>query len=171
MREKKKQEYTELTEEVIRLCKLKAMHLLEYSDRTEAQLKSKLEEGGFPPSAVSEAIDYVKSFHYIDDRRYAESYIRVNKERKSRLQLKKILSERGVSRQIIDDVMQDTEFDETDSIKRQFLKKYANADLTDPKTYEKAMRYFASKGYGYSDIKDAVTEALEELNTEEEQTE
>lgn len=58
-------------EELISEAKKKAMNLLLYMDRTEKQLRDKLEEGEFPPQAVSEAISYVKSFHYLDDERYA----------------------------------------------------------------------------------------------------
>ena len=53
----------------------RAMHLLEKQDRTERQLYDKLKQNGYPESCIESAIAYVKSYHYIDDVRYARSYI------------------------------------------------------------------------------------------------
>ena len=48
-------------------AKKKAMSLLKYMDRTEWQLRDKLSLKGFSEGAIEEAIEYVKSFHYLDD--------------------------------------------------------------------------------------------------------
>ena len=74
---------SDIQTEVIRQAEKKALRLLTVSDRTEHQLREKLREGGFPPEAVDAAVEYVRSFHYVDDRRYAESFIRFRKEEKS----------------------------------------------------------------------------------------
>ena len=50
----------------------KAMQLLLYRQRTEKELREKLYEKGFSENASEAAIAYVKSFGYLDDRRYAE---------------------------------------------------------------------------------------------------
>ena len=60
----------------------RAMHLLEKQDRTEYQLREKLRQNEYPKEAVEQAIAYVKSYHYIDDLRYACSYVRYQKEKK-----------------------------------------------------------------------------------------
>ena len=66
----------------------RAMHLLEKQDRTERQLYDKLKQNGYPESCIESAIAYVKSYHYIDDFRYASTYIRYHQEKKSRQKLK-----------------------------------------------------------------------------------
>ena len=49
--------------------------------------------------AVEQAIAYVKSYHYIDDLRYACSYVRYQKEKKSNRRLQQDLTEeRGCKR-------------------------------------------------------------------------
>ena len=64
--------YRELVEEVLtKRAKLRAMHLLQKMDRTKADLRRKLEQSGYPVQAVEAALDYVESFHYIDEARYA----------------------------------------------------------------------------------------------------
>ena len=56
-------------------AKKKAMSLLKYMDRTEWQLRDKLSLKGFSEEAIEEAIEYVKSFHYLDDYRYAVHFL------------------------------------------------------------------------------------------------
>ena len=61
---------------------------------------------------------------------------------------------------IVGEVLEEAEIDETENIRRQFIKKYGSSDLSDRKTYEKAFRYFSSRGYGYNDIRTALVSAL-----------
>ena len=60
-------------------------------DRTEHQLREKLRASEYPEEVIEEAIEYVKSFHYIDDERYAETFTRYKKEKMSRQQIKQKL--------------------------------------------------------------------------------
>ena len=154
-------DHSEIQAEVIREARKKALRLLTISDRTEFQLREKLREGGFPPEAVDDAVEYVRSFHYIDDRRYAEAFIRSRKDEKSLFELRMELRKRGVGEDLADEVLQEAEPDERAVISRLFEKKYASKDLSDPKIFERAFRYFGSRGFSYEDIKAAVTEAVE----------
>ena len=70
--------------DVLRKAKLRALHLLEYMDRTEKGLRQKLEQSGYPTEVVDEAIRYVKSYGYIDDKRYADNYLRTRSNGKGR---------------------------------------------------------------------------------------
>ena len=64
--------YREITEEILpKRAKMRAMHLLEQGDWTRRGLEDKLLKSGYPPHAAEEALAYVESFHYIDDKRYA----------------------------------------------------------------------------------------------------
>ena len=80
----------------------RAMHLLEKQDRTERQLYDKLKQNGYPESCIESAIAYVKSYHYIDDFRYASTYIRYHQEMKSRQKLKMELMAKGIGRDLVD---------------------------------------------------------------------
>ena len=59
---------------VLKRAKLRAMHLLTDMDRTEYQLKNKLIMGGYPEDIAEQALEYVKSFGYINDREYARRF-------------------------------------------------------------------------------------------------
>ena len=72
-----------MREVIVRRAKQKAIDFLKRMDRTEQELRIKLKREEYPPVAVEAAIDYVKSYHYIDDMRYIENYIRLKKGTKS----------------------------------------------------------------------------------------
>ena len=148
-------------EETIRLARLKAMKLLEYSDKTEQQLRDRLKEGEFPPFAIDAAIEYLKDLHYLDDVRYASSYIRAKSGQKSVNELRLALLQKGVSKEDIDTALGSEPPDESAAVKRLFMRKYQHADLTDPEVYKKAFSYFGRKGFSYECIKNALSEILE----------
>ena len=85
----------------------RAMHLLEKQDRTERQLYDKLKQNGYPESCIESAIAYVKSYHYIDDFRYASTYIRYHQEKKSRQKLKMELMAKGIGRDLVDAALEE----------------------------------------------------------------
>mgnify|MGYP000483501184 FL=1 len=83
------QEWNEICSEILeKRAKRRAMYILQRMERTECQLRRKLQENGYPEEIVECAMDYVKSFHYVDDYRYACTYIRYHQSEKSRLQIK-----------------------------------------------------------------------------------
>ena len=69
------EEHQLIYEVVGKRAKRRTMHLLEQMDRTEQQLREKLKQGGYPQACIDLALEYVKSFHYVDDYRYACTYI------------------------------------------------------------------------------------------------
>ena len=83
-------------------AKKKAMSLLKYMDRTEWQLRDKLAAKGFSEEAVEGAIDYVKSFHYLDDYRYAVHFVEIHQEQRSRQRMRQDLYQKHVPEEYID---------------------------------------------------------------------
>ena len=83
-------------------AKKKAMSLLKYMDRTEWQLRDKLAAKGFSEEAVEGAVDYVKSFHYLDDYRYAVHFVELHYEQRSRQRMRPDLYQRHVPEEYID---------------------------------------------------------------------
>ncbi len=61
-------------------------------------LGKKLTQGGYPDCCVDAAIDYVKSFHYLDDYRFASTYVRYHQDSLSRRQLEQKLMAKGIGR-------------------------------------------------------------------------
>lgn len=79
----------------------KAMSLLQHMDRTEWELRSKLQQAGFSDEAVEQAIAYVGSYHYIDDERYATRFVEIYRDSRSMQRIRQDLLKRHVPEQCI----------------------------------------------------------------------
>lgn len=127
-------------------------------DRTEAQLREKLLKAEFEPELTEQAIEYVKSFGYLDDERYVRNYIEVRQSQKSRRQLEQELQYRkGVSRELIQKVYEELEpADEKALIRRHLAKKCSDLSACDEKQRQKLIASLLRKGFQMSDILDVI---------------
>ena len=139
-------------EELVR-AKRRALYLLTEMDRTEKELYDKLRKTGYSEETVSAAMEYVRSFGYIDDARYARKYIESYRNRKSRLKMTYDMTAKGVDREVIEDAFREyEEYDETDLIRRLAGKKLRGKDLSEPGVYQKTAAYLARRGFASGDI-------------------
>ena len=73
-----------VTPEEQKNARRKAMLLLEHMDRTEKGLSDRLRQAGFSAEATEDAMNYVRSYGYLNDYRYAMNYISFRMGTKSR---------------------------------------------------------------------------------------
>lgn len=135
-------------------AKKRAMHLLEKMDRTEQQLRKKLLEGEYPEDLAEEAIAYVKRFHYVDDARYADSYVRLKGAAKSRGKLLAELQNKGIDRELACRVLSEYE-DERDE--QQMILELMRKRNYDPQTaslqeQRRMYGYLMRRGFQSADI-------------------
>ena len=134
-------------------AKKRAMHLLERQDRTEKQLYDKLKQNGYPESCIEEAVSYVKSYHYIDDLRYARNYIRYHQEKKSLQRLKMDLMRKGVSKEVIEAAIEEEYlFDEKSKIRELLEKKHYSNGTMDENAKRKIYQFLLRRGFKSSDV-------------------
>ena len=127
-------------------AKRRALYLLTDMDRTEKELRDKLKKSGYSEDTIARTMEYVRSFGYIDDTRYAEKFIDFAKGKKSRVRIAYDLQQKGVPRDVIDEAFESAEeWDEKDLIRR-------SMDTSDPASYTKVASYLARKGFQGSDI-------------------
>ena len=142
-----------LTEIVGKRAKKRALHLLEQMDRTEQQLREKLMLSEYPMRCVDEAINYVKSFHYLDDERYAETFTRYKKEKMSRQQIKQKLMMKGIARDIISNAIEEEyDVDESVHIRGLLEKKQFSKDNADEGEFRRVYNFLLRRGFRSSDI-------------------
>ena len=160
--------YEELVNRVLKKrATLRAMHILERTDKTEAQLRRKLEESEYPKEAVESAIAYVTSYGYLDDRRYAEHYIEWKKQGKGKARLKMELVQKGISREIIEEVLESTDFGETREMIRQIILKKRKTDIPmNEKEKQRLYGFLMRKGFYSSDLLAVMREEEWRNNTE-----
>lgn len=96
------EEYRQFAEEVLlKRARLRCMNLLQSKDYTRRQLEDKLRQGEYPQECIDDAIAYVESYGYLDDERYARSYIEYHMDTRSRIRITTDLMRKGISKEII----------------------------------------------------------------------
>ena len=145
-------------EVVLKRAKLYAMHLLEDMDRTEAGLREKLRRAMYPKKAVDGAVEYVRSFGYLDDRRFAENFVRSRKNLKSRKEIRVLLAQEGVSSEKIDAAFEICYEDEDEQAAAAALlrKKRFNPDTADETEVRKICGYLGRKGFGFETVRQVI---------------
>ena len=161
--EKQQKRVTEEPEEY-RDARRKAMRLLEHMDRTERGLREKLRQAGFSPLAVDYALAYVESYGYIDDERYARTYIAYRMNTKSRQKIIQELVVKGVDKETASAAWEEEVAlnmpDEREILYRTVEKKYAPDTELDEKEMRRLQGYLVRRGFSFSDIKSV----LESMN-------
>ncbi|MBR5266713.1 MAG: regulatory protein RecX [Lachnospiraceae bacterium] len=134
----------------------KAVYYLQFSGKTEHELRKKLAEQEFSPASVDSAIEFVKSRRYLDDEDYARRFVERNGRKKSRKQMIFDLNQKGVSREIIDVVLEEMEVDEESQILTLLEKKQYSGDDATREEKQRISAYLARKGFSYEAISSAL---------------
>ena len=150
----------------------KALYYLEFKMRTEAEVRTYLKEWQCPEDVLEDVILFLEEYHYLDDARYAESFIRQEREfsHRSRRDIINRLKAKGVSDELISaafsaDADTDEEESPVDPELEQCLilvRKRMKAGKTDR---DKMISFLQRRGFTYGTIKQSLAEA--ELNADE----
>lgn len=134
------------------------MHLLEDMDRTESALREKLRQGMYPEEAVEGAIDYVKSFGYLNDARYAENFVRSRKSSKSRREIRALLSRKGIADEWIENAFEICygKEDEQEAVLRILKKKKVDPRTADEAQMQKIYGFLARKGFRFDTVRQVI---------------
>lgn len=142
-----------LSEVLIPRAKKRAMHLLEKMDRTKADIRSKLRRNGYPDEAINAAIEYIESYNYLNDERYAYMYVRNYCNSRSRNRIMQDLYRKGVDKDTINDAIEsEYSVDEEELIKMYIIKRGYDVDNASMKDRDKMFRFLISKGFPLDEI-------------------
>lgn len=150
--------YELIMEEVLpKRAKMRAMHLLQKKEYTVAQLRDKLNRGWYPPQIVETALQYVESFHYTDDLRYAVQYIAIHEDNRSRRRIEQDLAGKGIARGTICDAWQTWEEqggaqDEVQMMQKLLEKRHFDPEKADFAERQKQAAFLMRKGFRVEDI-------------------
>lgn len=156
------EDYDEIMEKVLpKRAKLRSMNLLKSREYTEKQLKDKLRQGFYPESIIEEAVEYVKSYHYVDDRRYAEQYIAYQIAMRSKKRIELDLMKKGISKELIGQIFQQVDSEEISGneiamIKKLLEKKKYDSETATPQTKMKIYAFLYRKGFSTDNIKKVI---------------
>ena len=150
-----------MTQVLPKRAKKRALNLLESRDYTSGQLREKLRQGDYPQACIDEAIDYVESYCYVDDLRYAKDFITYHLEHKSRTRIGQDLMRKGIGRDIIEAAFEELEQsgtgqDETAMIVKLLEKKKYDVRTASKQDKQRMYGFLYRKGFHT----DAISRAL-----------
>ena len=136
--------------------------------RTKKELEDKLRKDGYPERAIEEAVSYVESFHYIDDRAYVEQYLAGSGAKKGKKAVLYALAQKGVDRELVESVLEEQEDarDEYELAKSAAFAKLGTPHRLDEKEYRRAAGFLTRKGFGSSEIRRALEEYQDSADEE-----
>ena len=136
---------------------ISGLRVLSYGDNSRKELALKLKTKGHKAEYVTLALDKLEEYGYINDSRFAryltDRLIRTKKMSRNGIRCE--LLRKGVSREIADEILEETEFDAVEDICALLQKKYSRY-LNDEKGIKKTVAALQRLGYGWSDIKSAL---------------
>lgn len=144
-----------------------AVNLLSRRDHSERELMTKLSQKGYSDGA-EEAIRKLRDSGYVSDERFARLYVRELQTFKKygKRRIEQELYRKGVDREIISQVIEETDFDESELVS--LIQRKCSRYLSDEKGITKTINGLLRMGYSYGEIRSALKEINENLDTDEE---
>lgn len=141
-----------------------ALNFLSYRARSEKELYKRLKQKEYPNNLILQTIDYCKERGYLDDKEFALSFIRdktnINKYGPKKIRYE--LYKKGVSQDIIDEVLvpdKNEEYDRALELGLKKISKYKN-DNRDA-IYRKLGGFLQRKGYSHDIVYKVLREIVE----------
>ena len=119
-------------------------------------MRTKLKQNYYKDDVIEIAVDYVKSFHYIDDVRYAGNYISARSKYKSKRQIVQELVGKGISKHIIYELYEVRDTDEKSIIIKHIEKKRINLETASKEEIQKLYMSLLRKGFLSEEIRTVI---------------
>ena len=145
-------------------CKNYAVGIVSRKMYTKKEITEKMLGKGFTNTAVSEVVAILEEYGYIDDRVYAELYVREYMKKYGARKLSYNLKLKGINEDLIKEYCAD--LDNCNDLLK-LIKSKIRGDIDDRKEYDRIVRQFLSKGFEYDDIKhclDTIKEGCDNID-------
>ena len=141
-----------------RAAKSTAIRFLSLKYRCEKEIRVKLELSGFDDEVIENVLEELKSMGYINDRIYTQKYIhdRSKLKPKSKRGLKLELKNKGVTEDIIDEVIGEWDIDEDAVAFGLAKKKFGKYDIKDENITRKIYSFLQHRGYSFETIEGVI---------------
>lgn len=145
-----------------RRARERSVDLLKASDKSEAQIRRRLAEDGFPEPVVERTVSLLKKHRYLNDQAFAGRYVEYQSAAKSRRQIEWELRGKGVNGDIVREALKEAPPEE-ELIRRLVKKRVGSTEGLAREQMYKLYTYLGRKGFSY----EAIRRVLGEPYTEE----
>lgn len=156
----KEEYYTIENDILIPRAKKRVLYYLKNGEKTKMEVIRKLKESFYPESVIDEAIKFLERYSFIDDKRYADSFVYNKKGKYSRRELEAKLYQKGISKEEIKEAVEEINDEEELEACIKLLRKRVKSDeaFSDYAERRKNYAYLMRKGYSYDIVEKAFRE-------------
>lgn len=149
-------------------AKSRGMWFLDRCDHSEKNLYEKIVAGGISRAAAARAVARLKELGLIDDRKFAVRLAaQMSENNISKREAYAKLYNKGIPKDVIKSVLEQTDFDEQEQIKAVIEKKY-RAKMNTKENIQKVYAALIRKGFSYGSVSDAIKKYTREIDLQEE---
>lgn len=134
-----------------------AIYYITFKDRTEKEIRDKLNEKGYSESDIEVAVEKLYEYRYLDDENYALSYFKSNVRKKGVRLISSELANKGIDPEISRESLLQIDVDEYQTVFDMMKKRYGNSDFNDDSQRRKIYSYFVRRGFQYENIYKAMS--------------
>ncbi len=158
-----------ISEQKVIECKQAAYAYASYKPRTIRQVKDKLSRKGFDDTQIRSAIDFLTEFNLLDDKKFAENFVRNTLRRKAvgKFKIISLLQQKGIGKDIAADAVEavfphDETFDMALEAARKKLHSIAKKEKNKQKT--SIISFLKNRGFDWDTIRRVNEELFREDN-------
>ncbi len=142
----------------------RAYKFLSYRPRSEAEVRAKLSQLGFPQESIETTLEKLRSLNLLDDDSFARGWARGRAEGRGYgpLRIERELRQKGIAKSLISRVVKEAFGREEGKEKARALleKRFRGRDLRDRKILNRAIAFLQRRGYRNSVIAEVLGEPL-----------
>ncbi len=160
----------EKRERLLRRCRERCLYLITDAEKTEARLREKLRASGrYPEDIIDEAMDFLRSYDFLNDRRFADRLIQRYAGTKSLREIEQKLYQRGVGRADAQAALsayretgEEAEAQELIAVQKLIQKKCRCPEMLSREERQKLLQSILRRGFSYSLASKALALSIEE---------
>lgn len=160
-----------IKEDEVKRCKNRALRIITNSTKSAKKMREKLTQEEYSQTAIDAALEFLKSYQFMDDNRLAASLVKkATKQGSSIRQIKNNLYNKGIQKEdMLLAIEKVDEVAELENAKKMALKKYNSIKNKPSEEIIRKVYYTLNyKGFSYPAISKAMDEIKELLKTKEE---
>ena len=137
-----------------------AVSYLEKYNVSQKGIKDYLKRKNFDAKTISSTIEKLNDYGFVDDEKFAKNYFESLSGSKGKRAIANKLKEKGISSEIIDELLQNVEEDDELEKAIALADKFAKNRQNDTKCFQKCVAHLIYKGYDYNVAQQATKIAL-----------
>jgi regulatory protein len=130
-----------------------ALRILARREHSKLELTHKLHDKNFDQDKINDVIDLLEQKNFLNNTRFANSYARRRANKGlGKLRIQAELKQRGISKE----TMADIQWDDQETIKKIYQKKFGLKPMNDLKDKAKRINFLQYKGFGADEIRKVI---------------